>query len=271
MIRQTFEGGKRLAYGARALTRGRLAIRAQAGLSRRRADRLRRRLHQLRRASRARTTRCSPACWRPRRPMRRSPPDGRDDELAAYEAAWRGSDIGRDLHKVRNVKPLWSKLGLGLGVACGGLDMWTNELLGFSIFGTLKHGKPDCATLKPLASVKPIVYPKPDGKISFDRAVVGVPLQHQSRGGPAGPSAPARSRRSDPRQPAPLRRAGARSIARPASTKWFTPTKRGAPIRASSSTRRTASTAKPATSRIPPRISTWTPPEGGGGPNYPDM
>src|SRR5208283_4713387 len=78
--------------------------------------------------------------------------------------------IGRDLYKVRNVKPLWSKLGLAVGVSCAGLDMWTNELLGFSVFGTLKHGKPDSATLKPLAEVKPIVYPKPDGEISFDKA-----------------------------------------------------------------------------------------------------
>jgi len=94
----------------------------------------------------------------------------RNDELAAYEEAWRGSDIGRDLYKVRNVKPLWSKLGLALGVACGGFDMWTNELFGVSIFGTLKHGEPDCATLAPLADVAPIAYPKPDGKISFDRS-----------------------------------------------------------------------------------------------------
>ena len=91
------------------------------------------------------------------------------DELTSYEEAWRGSDIGRDLHKVRNVKPLWSKLGLTVGVALGGFDMWTNELLGASIFGTLKHGKPDWAGLKPLAEVEPIVYPKPDGKVSFDK------------------------------------------------------------------------------------------------------
>jgi electron-transferring-flavoprotein dehydrogenase len=91
------------------------------------------------------------------------------DELTAYEEAWRGSDIGRDLFKVRNVKPLWTKFGLAIGVALGGLDMWANELFGFSPFGTIKHGKPDYATLKPLSAVQPIVYPKPDGKISFDK------------------------------------------------------------------------------------------------------
>ena len=46
--------------------------------------------------------------------------------------------------------------------------MWTNTL-GFSLFGTLRHGKPDCATLKPAAQCKPIAYPKPDGKLTFDQ------------------------------------------------------------------------------------------------------
>jgi electron-transferring-flavoprotein dehydrogenase len=92
-----------------------------------------------------------------------------NDELATYEDAWRTSDIGRDLYKVRNAKPLWSKFGTFGGVALGGFDMWMNELLGFSPFGTLKHGKPDHATLKPLARVRPIAYPRPDGVVSFDK------------------------------------------------------------------------------------------------------
>jgi electron-transferring-flavoprotein dehydrogenase len=91
------------------------------------------------------------------------------DELTGYEEGWHASPIGQDLKPVRNVKPLWSKLGLFAGVALGGLDMWTNTLFGFSFFGTMKHGKPDHATLKPLSEVKPITYPKPDGIISFDK------------------------------------------------------------------------------------------------------
>ncbi|MFG1280406.1 NAD(P)/FAD-dependent oxidoreductase, partial [Xanthobacter autotrophicus] len=67
------------------------------------------------------------------------------DELASYEAAWRSSAIGADLKKVRNVKPLWSKLGTFIGIPLGALDMWTNTL-GFSLFGTLKHGKTDAAS-----------------------------------------------------------------------------------------------------------------------------
>ncbi len=94
--------------------------------------------------------------------------DGRThDELTAYEAAWRGSALGADLWKVRNAKPLWSKLGTVLGVGCAGADMWANSL-GFSLFGTLAHGKPDHACLKTAAQCRPISYPRPDGKLTFD-------------------------------------------------------------------------------------------------------
>jgi len=87
----------------------------------------------------------------------------------SYEAAWRGSEIGRDLYPVRNGNPLWSKLGTYAGIALGGLDMWTNELFNVSLFGTLKHGNPDHACLKPLSEVTPKTYPKPDGKLTFDK------------------------------------------------------------------------------------------------------
>ncbi len=90
------------------------------------------------------------------------------DELAAYEDAYRSSFVYQDLKRVRNVKPMWSKLGLIGGLALGGLDMWLNQLFGFGL-GTWKHGKADFATLKPAADCKPIAYPKPDGEISFDR------------------------------------------------------------------------------------------------------
>jgi electron-transferring-flavoprotein dehydrogenase len=92
-----------------------------------------------------------------------------NDEVSGYEEAWRSSEIGRDLYRVRNVKPLWSRLGTFAGVSLGGLDMWLCELFGWSPFGTMRHGKPDHATLKPLAEVEPIVYPKPDGVLTFDR------------------------------------------------------------------------------------------------------
>ena len=90
------------------------------------------------------------------------------DELSGYEAAWRASEIGNDLKKVRNVKPLWSRFGTLLGIVLGGFDMWTNTL-GFSLFGTRSHGKPDFATLEPASRHSKIDYPKPDGVLSFDR------------------------------------------------------------------------------------------------------
>ncbi|TKT81257.1 electron transfer flavoprotein-ubiquinone oxidoreductase [Aquamicrobium sp. LC103] len=92
-----------------------------------------------------------------------------NDELAAYEAAWRDSDIGKDLKKVRNVKPLWSRFGTIIGVGIGGIDMWLNTLFGFSPFGTLKHGKTDAAALEPADKHRRIDYPKPDGVLTFDR------------------------------------------------------------------------------------------------------
>jgi electron-transferring-flavoprotein dehydrogenase len=95
--------------------------------------------------------------------------DGRaSDELTAYETSVREGAIGKDLKKVRNVKPLWSKYGLTASLALGGFDMWTNTL-GFSVLGTLGHGKTDAAATEPADKHKPIDYPKPDGKLSFDR------------------------------------------------------------------------------------------------------
>ena len=90
------------------------------------------------------------------------------DELSAYETEVRTGAIGKDLKKVRNVKPLWSKYGLTASLALGGFDMWTNTL-GFSLLGTLGHDKTDAAATEPASKHKAIDYPKPDGKLSFDR------------------------------------------------------------------------------------------------------
>jgi electron-transferring-flavoprotein dehydrogenase len=90
------------------------------------------------------------------------------DELTDYETSVRSGAIGADLKKVRNVKPLWSKYGLVASLMGGGLDMWTNTL-GFSLFGTLSHGKTDAAATGKAADFAPIAYPRPDGMLSFDR------------------------------------------------------------------------------------------------------
>jgi electron-transferring-flavoprotein dehydrogenase len=90
------------------------------------------------------------------------------DALTAYESAFAQSSIVQDLKKVKNVKPMWSKLGLVGGVALGAVDMWMQTLFGFGL-GTWKHGKADFATLKPASEAQKIDYPKPDGVLSFDR------------------------------------------------------------------------------------------------------
>ncbi len=96
--------------------------------------------------------------------------DGRSgDDLAAYDADLRSGPIAKDLKRVRNVKPLWSKYGLMVSLVLGGFDMWTNNLFGISILGTLKHGKSDAAATGLAVDYKPIDYPKPDGTLSFDR------------------------------------------------------------------------------------------------------
>ena len=79
-----------------------------------------------------------------------------------------------------------------LGVALGGFDMWTNTL-GFSLLGTLKHGKPDYATLKPAADMPADRLSEARRQAHLRPAVLGLSVQHQPRGGPA--AAPHRARR----------------------------------------------------------------------------
>ena len=168
MIRGTFEGGKRLAYGARAITEGGwqsvpkvtfpggALLGCAAGFVN---------VPRIKGSHNAILSGIQAADH-----VAEAIAVGRShDEIIGYEMGWRSSAIGRDLKKVRNVKPLWSRFGTWIGIGLGGLDMWANDLFGFSVFGTLKHGKPDHASLKPLAEVKPISYPKSDGVVSFDK------------------------------------------------------------------------------------------------------
>jgi len=92
------------------------------------------------------------------------------DKLSSYESEVRDGDIARDLKRVRNMKPYWSKFGTALGVALGGIDLWLNTIIsGVGLGYTLKHGKTDAAATGKAADFKPIVYPKPDGKLTFDK------------------------------------------------------------------------------------------------------
>lgn len=167
-IRGTFEGGKRLSYGARAITEGgyqsvpKLSfpggalIGCSAGFVN---------VPRIKGSHNAVLSGILAA-----EKLAAAIASGRaNDEPIEIERGWRDSAIGQDLKRVRNVKPLWSKFGTAVGVALGGLDMWTNQLFGFSFFGTLKHGKTDAQSLEPAAQHKKIDYPKPDGVLTFDR------------------------------------------------------------------------------------------------------
>lgn len=91
------------------------------------------------------------------------------DEVKEIEDHWRTGPIGKDLYKARNAKPLWAKYGTKYGIKLAGFDMWWQQLFGFSLFRTLPHGKADYACLEPIEKFQPIIYPKPDGIVTFDR------------------------------------------------------------------------------------------------------
>lgn len=91
------------------------------------------------------------------------------DRLTGYDEAVRGGEIAADLKRVRNVKPIWSRLGLWPSLVLGGFDMWVANLTGWNPLGTWKHGKTDAAATGKAKDHETIDYPKPDGKLSFDR------------------------------------------------------------------------------------------------------
>lgn len=92
------------------------------------------------------------------------------DELSAYAQKLTDGPVGQDLKPVRNVKPLWSRFGEIAGVALAGIDMWCANLFKFNPFGTLHHLKNDAESTGKAADYKKIDYPKPDGVLSFDRS-----------------------------------------------------------------------------------------------------
>jgi electron-transferring-flavoprotein dehydrogenase len=264
LVRDTFAGGKRLAYGARAITEGgwqsvpKLAfpggalIGCAAGFVN--VPRIKG-THNAVLSGMLAAEHVAPALAAGRA----------NDELATYEAAWRSSEIGHDLWKVRNAKPLWSRFGTLAGIGLGGIDMWTNTW-GFSLFGTLGHGKPDSATLKPAAECSPIAYPKPDGKLTFDR-LSSVFLSNTNH---------------EEDQPVHLRVADLDLEKRSEHDVYAGPSTRYCPagvyewVEERSGPRFVINAqncvhCKTCDIKDPNRNITWVAPEGGGGPNYPNM
>lgn len=174
--------------------------------------------------------------------------------------------IGAELFGVRNIKPMWSRFGTLFGAGLGGFDLWCQSLLRFSMFGTQRSDTSDAAKLKPIASVTPRTYPRPDGTTTFDRAssVFLANLSHDEDQPVhlklADPSIPIRENLPLYGEPAPLYcPAGVYEVAE----------ENGAPvfrIHAANCVH-----CKTCDIKDPSRNITWVPPEGGCGPNYSGM
>ena len=168
-IAPTLEGGKRIAYGARAITEGGwqslpelvfpggALLGCSAGMVN--VPRIKGSHNAILSGIAAADAACDALV------------EGRSaDRLDAYEHTVRTGPIGQDLRKVRNAKPLWSKFGTYIGIALGGLDMWLNTIIsGVGLGFTMKHGKTDHASTRRVGNYEPIEYPRPDGKLTFDR------------------------------------------------------------------------------------------------------
>tara|TARA_B100000242_G_scaffold13905_1_gene8655 strand:+ start:831 stop:2543 length:1713 start_codon:yes stop_codon:yes gene_type:complete len=94
--------------------------------------------------------------------------ENQNNDLFNYQEKYESSRIAKELKKVRNVKPFQSRYGVFLGTILSGIDMWLNTF-GITLPFTLSHIKPDYKTLKKASECDEIIYPKPDGIFSFDK------------------------------------------------------------------------------------------------------
>jgi len=271
-IRPIFEGGKRLSYGARAINHGGLQsipalvfpggalIGCAAGFVN--VPRIKGTHNAMKTGMLA-----AEAAFAS---LKGGPSDskagGGGDTLTAYPEAFKQSWAYRDLYKVRNVKPALKK-GMWLGTAIGGVHMWLNDLgLGFLVPGTTKHRHADHETLKRADEAPKIAYPKPDGVVSFDRlSSVFLSNTNHEEDQPVhlklrDPSIPIRD--NLPRYDEPAQRycpAGVYEVVAEASGPRFQ-------INAQNCVH-----CKTCDIKDPAQNIDWAVPEGGGGPNYPNM
>ncbi len=191
------------------------------------------------------------------------------DELTGYQTAFEGSWIAKELKVVRNAKPLLSKLGTFMGGAVGMFDMWCTHLLGgFSFLGTLKHEKTDAASTGLAADHEQLVYPKPDGVISFDKlsSVFLSATNHEE-------DQPAHLRLKDPSVPITVNLPRYGEPARlycPAGVYEVLYDEAGNNPKFQINAQNCVH-CKTCDIKDPSQNIVWTTPEGGGGPNYPNM
>ncbi|WP_238370957.1 electron transfer flavoprotein-ubiquinone oxidoreductase [Heliomarina baculiformis] len=265
MVADLLEGGKRVAYGARAITEGGwqsmpklvapgvALLGCSAGMVN--VPRIKGN-HNAMLSGKAAAEAAYAAIQ-----------EGRSaDELSDYEVDVREGAIGADLKKVRNVKPFWSKYGLTASLMLGGLDMWTNTF-GFSLFGTQGHGKTDAAATEEASKHEPFDYPKPDGKLSFDRLTnVSFSMTNHEE------SQPPHLTLKDPEVPVKVdyaQYAGPSSRYCPAGVYEFVEDDAGKPKFVINF--QNCVHCKTCDIKDPAQNIVWTTPQGGDGPNYPNM
>ena len=190
------------------------------------------------------------------------------DVLDDYEAAYRNSWVARELRQARNAKPLWSRFGTLLGgVLLTGIDLWINRLTGgWSPFGTLGHGKTDAEATGLAKDHRPIAYPKPDGLLSFDKlsSVYVSNTNHEE-------DQPSHLKLRDPEVPIAV---NLPLYAEPAQR--YCPAAVYEVVEDAAGPRFVVNAqncvhCKTCDIKDPSQNITWTVPEGGGGPNYPNM
>ncbi|MFN3668349.1 MAG: 4Fe-4S dicluster domain-containing protein [Brevundimonas sp.] len=192
------------------------------------------------------------------------------DQLVEYQAAYEKSWVYKELKQVRNAKPYLSKFGTTIGGALGLVDMWISSLTGLSLPWTLKHGKTDAAATEKAAKHRPIAYPKPDGKLSFDKlSSVFISNTNHAEEQPAhlkllDPSIPIRVNLPEYGEPARLYcPAGVYEVVYADEAAKTDPR---FVINAQNCVH-----CKTCDIKDPSQNIVWTTPEGGGGPNYPNM
>jgi electron-transferring-flavoprotein dehydrogenase len=185
------------------------------------------------------------------------------DELTAYPQAFENSWLKTELYRARNFKQ-WMSKGLYLGTLMVGVEQ---KLLGGNVPWTLHHQHADNETLKPASQCKPIVYPKPDGKLTFDRlSSVFISNTNHSE------NQPPHLTLKDASVPVDVNLrtyAGPEGRYCPAQVYEFVKNDDGGErlqINAQNCVHCKTCDIKDPTQNI-----VWVPPEGGGGPNYPNM
>ncbi len=191
------------------------------------------------------------------------------DKLVEYQGAYDKSWVRDELYIVRNAKPLWSRFGTWLGSALIMLELHLASLTkGFSFFGTLGHLKTDAASTGLAKDFAPIAYPKPDGVLSFDKlsSVYLSATNHEE-------NQPAHLRLKDPSVPIRINLPKYGEPARlycPAGVYEVLYDEAGNNPRFQINAQNCVH-CKTCDIKDPSQNIVWTTPEGGGGPNYPNM